>query len=81
MCGRQALGCTTVVCVDKTGTLTQNQMTVQEVRGAGMLGTPDEHAWHALLFGRRVCDVPACCSMVTVAGRCSAWAWAAAWWR
>lgn len=27
----QALGCTTVVCVDKTGTLTQNQMTVQEV--------------------------------------------------
>ena len=28
----EALGCATVVCVDKTGTLTQNQMTVQEVR-------------------------------------------------
>jgi P-type Ca2+ transporter type 2C len=27
----EALGCATVVCVDKTGTLTQNQMTVQEV--------------------------------------------------
>ncbi len=27
----EALGCATVVCVDKTGTLTQNQMTVQQV--------------------------------------------------
>lgn len=65
--------------MDKTGTLTQNQMTVQEVRGAGI---PDEHAWHALLFGRRVCDVPAArCLLAVAAARCSAWAWAAAWWR
>ncbi|KAG5184494.1 testis secretory pathway calcium transporting ATPase [Tribonema minus] len=27
----EALGCATVVCVDKTGTITQNQMTVKEV--------------------------------------------------
>lgn len=27
----EALGCATVVCVDKTGTVTQNQMTVREV--------------------------------------------------
>ncbi|CAM9580982.1 unnamed protein product, partial [Phaeothamnion confervicola] len=27
----EALGCATVVCVDKTGTVTQNQMTVQDI--------------------------------------------------
>ena len=32
----EALGCATVVCVDKTGTLTQNQMTVQEVFCLGL---------------------------------------------
>eukprot|EP00624_Nannochloropsis_granulata_P000180 evm.model.NODE_10694_length_6140_cov_18.397068.2 len=34
----EALGCATVVCVDKTGTLTQNQMTVQEVFCLGLKG-------------------------------------------
>jgi len=31
----ETLGCTTVICTDKTGTLTQNEMTVRELWSAG----------------------------------------------
>lgn len=31
----EALGCATVICADKTGTLTRNEMTVKEVVSCG----------------------------------------------
>jgi Ca2+-transporting ATPase len=51
----EALGAATVLCTDKTGTLTRNQMTVRQLYADGLLfevsapGSPLPEAFHALL--------------------------------
>lgn len=37
----ESLGCVSVICSDKTGTLTQNKMTVQQIYLDGQIYTPD----------------------------------------
>ncbi len=38
----ETIGCINVICSDKTGTLTENRMTVQQVYENGVLKTPEE---------------------------------------
>ncbi len=45
MASVETLGCTDVVCTDKTGTLTLNQMTVHEVVVGGVSHTVDGHGY------------------------------------
>ena len=38
----ESLGCVSVICSDKTGTLTQNKMTVQQIYIDGQVLNPEE---------------------------------------
>lgn len=56
----ESLGCVSVICSDKTGTLTQNRMTVQQVYADGHAYQPSElnsfHPVHRLLLYGAVLD-------------------------
>ncbi|MDO4267226.1 MAG: cation-translocating P-type ATPase [Eubacteriales bacterium] len=60
----ESLGCVSVICSDKTGTLTQNRMTVEQVYADGQLLQPGQlqlyHPVHRYLLYGAVLDNDAC---------------------
>ncbi len=53
----EMLGATTVLCVDKTGTLTENRMSVAEVFCEGVWRKPDVQASHLLEAAALACEL------------------------
>ncbi|MEQ1775827.1 MAG: cation-translocating P-type ATPase [Burkholderiales bacterium] len=53
----EMLGATTVLCVDKTGTLTENRMSVAEVFYEGVWRKPDTQAFELLEAAALACEI------------------------
>jgi len=70
----EALGCANVVCVDKTGTLTKNEMTVTEVRGAVLHSTMTTRAHLDFLVLLFICLFVCLFVCLLVVVGCGVWA-------
>jgi calcium-translocating P-type ATPase len=69
----EALGSATVICTDKTGTLTQNRMAVKEVFVTGGFHAPDRLAGPESGALRRLVEIAAHCHTLRAAAEAGAW--------
>jgi calcium-translocating P-type ATPase len=69
----EALGSATVICTDKTGTLTENRMTVKEVFVMGGFYGPDRLTGAAAGAIRRLVEIAAHCHTLKAAAEPGAW--------